>query len=62
MAFGGLPPTDLAELNAKDAEDDLEKLFLHTTEGGVKGAIMGTEEVIKDFGLMIAKRLGGKLR
>ena len=36
MAFGGLPPIDLAELKSEDAENDLEKLFLQTTEAGVK--------------------------
>ena len=61
MAFGGLPPIPMSELTVQNAEDDLKELFLHTTEAGVKGAIIGTDEVIADFGLMVAKRYGGTL-
>ena len=61
MAFGGLPPIPMSELTVQNAEDDLKELFLHTTEAGVKGATMGTDEVIGVFGLMVAKRYGGTL-
>ena len=61
MAFCGLP-NEFSELNAKDAQNDLEKLFLHTTEAGVKVNTVGADELIGDFGLIIAKKFGGNTR
>ena len=60
MAFGGFSSVELSELNSQNAEDDLEKLFLHTAEAGVKDAVSGTDEVVEDFGLMVANRFGGR--
>ena len=60
MAFGVFSSVELSELNSQNAEDDLEKLFLHTVEAGGKGAVVGTDEVVEDFGLMVANRFGGR--
>ena len=60
MAFGGLSSVELSELNSQNAEDDLEKLFLHTVEAGVKDAASGTDEVVdlRDWGgLLVGKFL-----
>ena len=45
----------------ENVEDDLNKLFIHTVfEAGTKSTILGPDEVIEDFALVLSEKVAGK--
>ena len=63
MAEGGQELPEVGDVPLENIEEDLNKLYFQTViDAGAKGAIMGPEEIIEDFALVLGDRIGGKTK
>ena len=45
---------------SENVEEDLHKLFIHTVlDAGIKGSILGPDEVIEDFAMVLSEKIAG---
>ena len=57
MAEGENDFADVGDLPLENIEEDLNKLYLYTViDAGSKGAIIGPDEIIEDFALVLGDR------
>ena len=61
MAESGKDFPEFDDIPFQNIDEDLHKLYLQTVfDTGFKGEIVGPQEIIEDFALVLSDRLGGK--
>ena len=64
--ISSLVSKDITDLTASDAREGLDKFLLRSSgyvvDAGIKYELVGEDEIVEDFALMISDKLGGKFK
>ena len=64
--INSLVSKDITELTASDARNGLDQFLLRSSgdvvDAGIKYELVGEDEIVQDFALMISDKVGGKLK
>ena len=64
--ISSLVSKDITELTASDAREGLDQFLLRSSgdvvDAGIKYELVGEDEIVEDFALMISDKIGGGLK
>ena len=64
--ISSLVSKDITELTASDARNGLDQFLLRSSgdvvDAGIKYELVGNDEIVGDFALMISDKVGGRLK
>ena len=64
--ISSLVSKDITELTASDARSGLDQFLLRSSgnvvDAGIKYELVGEDEIVEDFALMISDKVGGRLK